>query len=95
VILTSRRPDSFLYEAAQNFESLFKYSKLILKNQKPLAVKVLFKAYPVVPLSNADPICRTVPFNGRGRGRRGGVSRWPKKGGLNQAGLKRRVKKAG
>ncbi len=31
--------------------SLFKYSRLKLKNQKPIAVDVLFKAYPMVPLS--------------------------------------------
>ncbi len=31
--------------------SLFKYSRGKLKNQKPIAVDVLFKAYPMVPLS--------------------------------------------
>jgi hypothetical protein len=30
---------------------LFKYSKLKLKNQKPISVDVFFKAYPMVPLS--------------------------------------------
>ncbi len=31
--------------------SLFKYSRVKLKNQKPSAANVLFKAYPMVPLS--------------------------------------------
>jgi hypothetical protein len=31
--------------------SLFKYSRVKLKNQKSIAVNVLFKAYPMVPLS--------------------------------------------
>jgi hypothetical protein len=31
--------------------SLFQYSRVKLKNQKPIAVDVLFKAYPRVPLS--------------------------------------------
>ncbi len=30
---------------------LFKYSRVNFKNQKPIAVDVLFKAYPMVPLS--------------------------------------------
>ena len=34
--------------------SIFIYSKLKLKNQKPVAVDVLFKAYPMVPL-----LCRS------------------------------------
>ncbi len=42
--------DTFLFETGQNFES-FQIFKLKLKNQKPLAVDVLFKAYPMVPLS--------------------------------------------
>ncbi len=50
VIPTSRRLDSFLYEVAQNFE-LYKYSRSKLKNQKKIAVDVLFKAYPMIPLS--------------------------------------------
>jgi hypothetical protein len=33
------------------FWSLFKYSRVKLKNQKPTAFDVLFKAYPMVPLS--------------------------------------------
>ncbi len=51
VILTSRRLDSFLYEAAQNFEVFPNIQKGNLKNQKHIAVDVLFKAYPMVPLS--------------------------------------------
>jgi hypothetical protein len=52
VICTRRRLGSFLYEAAQNFEVVFKNSELKLQNQKPIAVDfVLFKAYPMVPLS--------------------------------------------
>jgi hypothetical protein len=31
--------------------SLFKYSELKLKNQDPIATDVLFKAYPMIPLS--------------------------------------------
>jgi hypothetical protein len=51
VIRISRRLDSFLHEVAQNFEGFFKYSRVKLQNQKPIAVDVLFKAYPMVPLS--------------------------------------------
>jgi hypothetical protein len=47
VIQTSRRMDSFLQEAAQNFELLSN----IKNKKKPTAVDVLFKAYPMVPLS--------------------------------------------
>jgi hypothetical protein len=44
--------EAFLYEAAQNFEVFFKYSRSKLKNQKPIvAVDVFFQAYPMVPLS--------------------------------------------
>jgi hypothetical protein len=50
VIRTSRRLDSFLHEAAQNFE-VFLIFMVKLKNQKPIAVDVLFNAYPMVPLS--------------------------------------------
>jgi hypothetical protein len=42
--------DGFLYEAAQNFEVLFKYSRLKLKNSKLKVVDDLFKTYPMVPL---------------------------------------------
>jgi hypothetical protein len=31
--------------------TLFKYSRLKLKNLKPIAIDVLFKAYPMVPIS--------------------------------------------
>jgi hypothetical protein len=34
----------------------FKYSRVKLKNQKPIAVDVLFKAYPMVPHTCIDPI---------------------------------------
>ncbi len=45
VIPTSRRLDSFLYEAAQNFElfSNIQYSRSKLKNQKNMAVDILIK----------------------------------------------------
>jgi hypothetical protein len=42
VIRTSRRLDSFLHEAAQSFE-VFSIFKSEIKNQKPIAVDVLFK----------------------------------------------------
>jgi hypothetical protein len=51
MIQTSRRLDSFLHEAAQNFEVFSNIQNSNLKNQKPTAVDVLFKAYPMVPLS--------------------------------------------
>jgi hypothetical protein len=44
VIQTSRRLDS--------------YSRVKLKNQKPIAVDVLFKAYPMVPLSGRSNLAR-------------------------------------
>jgi hypothetical protein len=37
-----------LYEDAQNFEAFSNIQKLNLKNQKPIAVDILFKAYPMV-----------------------------------------------
>jgi hypothetical protein len=54
VIRTSRRLDSFLREAAENFEvfSSFKYSRVKLKIKN--TVDVLFKDYPMVPLSCRD-----------------------------------------
>jgi hypothetical protein len=53
VIPTSRRLDSFLYEVAQNFElfSNIQYSRSKLKNQNHIAVDILVKAYPMIPLS--------------------------------------------
>ena len=51
VIRTRRRLDSFLYEAAQNFELFSNIQDQNLKNQKHVAVDVLFKAYPMIPLS--------------------------------------------
>jgi hypothetical protein len=56
VIQTTRRWDSFLGEAAENFELL---SNIQIKNQKPIAVDLLFKAYPMVPLS-----CRSILAGG-------------------------------
>jgi hypothetical protein len=38
-----------MHEVDQNFEVFSKLTKI--KNQKPIAVDVLFKAYPMVPLS--------------------------------------------
>jgi hypothetical protein len=46
LIPTSRRLDSFLYEAAL---TILKYSRSKIK--KNIAVDVLFKAYPMIPLS--------------------------------------------
>jgi hypothetical protein len=51
VILTSRRLDSFLYAAAQNFEVFSKILKTEIKNLKTLADDVFFKAYTMAPLS--------------------------------------------
>jgi hypothetical protein len=48
VIRTSRKLDSFLNEAAQYFEA---YSNIQVCNKKPIAVDVLFKAYPMIPRS--------------------------------------------
>jgi hypothetical protein len=50
MIQTSRRLDSFLHEAAQNFK-FFSNIQVKFKNQKTIAVDVLFKAYPMVLLS--------------------------------------------
>jgi hypothetical protein len=57
VIPTSRRLDSFLYEAAQNFDLFSNIQDQNLKNQKHIAIEVLFRAY---PLSG-----RTVPLKGQ------------------------------
>ncbi len=51
VIRTGRRLDSFLHDVAPNFEVFSKNSRAKLKKQKHIAVDVLFKAYPMVPLS--------------------------------------------
>jgi hypothetical protein len=45
------QPDAFLYEAAQNFEIFSKFQDQNLKIQKPIAVDVLFQAYPMLPIS--------------------------------------------
>jgi hypothetical protein len=55
VIQTSRRVDLFLLEANQNFKLFIKYSRPKIKNKKPMAIDVLFKAYSKVPLS-----CRSI-----------------------------------
>jgi hypothetical protein len=51
VILASRRLDSFLYAAAQNFEVFSKILKTEIKNLKTVADDVFFKAYTMAPLS--------------------------------------------
>jgi hypothetical protein len=68
LIQTSRRLDSFLHEAAQNFEAsqIFKSE---IKNQKPIAVDVLFKAYPMGPLSCRSNLAGRYLKLGLGRGR--------------------------
>ncbi len=54
VIRTSRRIRGLFAWSGSELGSFFKYSALKLKNQKPIAVDVLFKAYPMVP-----PSCRS------------------------------------
>ncbi len=51
VIQTRRRLDSFLHEAAKNLEvfSSLGIFRSEIKNQKPIVVDVVFKAYPMVP----------------------------------------------
>jgi hypothetical protein len=51
MIQTTRKLDSFLYDAAQNFEVFSDIPKVKLKNQNHKVVDVLFKAYPMIPLS--------------------------------------------
>jgi hypothetical protein len=46
----------------KRLRSLFKYSRSKLKNQNPMAVDVLFKAYPMVQ-SHADLIWQDGTFN--------------------------------
>jgi hypothetical protein len=58
MIRTSRRLDSFLHEAAHNFEVFSNVQEWNKKNQKPVAVDVLFKAYPMVPLSCRSHLVR-------------------------------------
>ncbi len=48
---TSRRIRGFFAWSGSELWSCFKYPALKLENQKPIAVDVLFKAYPMVPLS--------------------------------------------
>jgi hypothetical protein len=59
VIQTSRRLASFFHEAAQNFELLSNIQDKI----KTVAVDVLFKAYPMVPLSLRSIWPDGVPLN--------------------------------
>ncbi len=42
--------EAFLHISGSELWNLFKYSRSKLKSQKPTAVDVLFKAYPMVPL---------------------------------------------
>jgi hypothetical protein len=51
VIQTSWRLDSFLHEVAENYELLSNIPRSKIKNKKPIAVDVLFKAYPLASLS--------------------------------------------
>jgi hypothetical protein len=50
VILTRRMISGIFVRSGSELWSLLKYSKFKLKNQKPIAVDVLFYAYPMVPL---------------------------------------------
>ncbi len=43
--------------------TLIKYSRVKIKNKKPLAVDVLFKAYPMVPLSRRTNLAPSEPLN--------------------------------
>ncbi len=51
VIQTSRRVDFFFAWSGSELWSLSEYSRVKFENQNPIAVDVLFKAYPMVPLS--------------------------------------------
>jgi hypothetical protein len=51
--------DSFLHEATQNFELLSNIQDQKQKIKKPIVFDVLFKAYPMIPLS-----CRSNLANG-------------------------------
>ncbi len=47
----------FIFEwSGSELWTLIKYSRSKIKNKKPIAGDVLFKAYPMVPHSHADPI---------------------------------------
>ncbi len=50
-IRTRRRIRTLFEWSGSELGSNFKYSAMKLKNQKPIVVDVLFKAYPMVPLS--------------------------------------------
>ncbi len=57
-----------MYEAAQNFELISNIQDQNLKNQKHIAVNVLFKAYPMIRYHfQADPIWPDGTFNARKR----------------------------
>jgi hypothetical protein len=58
VILQAGRLDSFLYEAAQNFEVFSDKFKIEITNKKLIAVDVFFKAYRMVPLSCRSHMAR-------------------------------------
>jgi hypothetical protein len=55
VIRTSRRLDSFSGKPFRTFQSFQKF-KTEIKNQKSIAVDVLFKAYPMVQLSGPSTL---------------------------------------
>jgi hypothetical protein len=57
-----RKLDSFLYEVAQNYDIFyFKYSKLKLKNQKSIAVDVLFNGTTLMQTEYGQ----TLPLNSK------------------------------
>ncbi len=58
VIRTSRRIRGLFAWSDSELWSCFKYSELKSKNLKPVAVDVLFKAYPMVPLSCRSNLAR-------------------------------------
>ncbi len=48
----SKQEVGFIFECSgSGLWSLFKYSRMKIKNKKPVVVKILFKAYPMVTLS--------------------------------------------
>ncbi len=60
VIQTSRRLDFIFAWSGSELWSLFEYSRVKFKNQKPIAVDILFKAYPMVPLSCGQTVPLTL-----------------------------------
>ena len=58
--------------------SLFQYSRVKFKNQEPIAVDVLFKAYPMVPLSSSSiQSGQTVPLKVGTNENGSACGRWP------------------